>query len=667
MANNLSLTSAAYSTGKFGQALSGGRGTVTNPIPTNGTFTVEAQIIGGTPSALKVAVGAAGTFWIGTDNTGKGIAHYGNGGAEIALTSTTTITDGVYHHVELVLSPSGGKFFIDGVLVASNATTMTGAGAVYTDTFGIRTFAGNAYNWDIGDVDEVVIWSTARHSANFTPPTVATPDNSAGLVALWHLDGNGLDSATAGGDTTAPNLSSPTGTQTGQTTATGTVSTDEANGTLYRYASTNATETATTVKAAALTTTVTATGVQSVSFSGLTAGTTYYAHYVHRDAAGNDSAVANSASFTTAAASPSLYTRIDTADTIGGQAITVLVPSSGSANPYSGAATGAILYVHGYGEDETTMLSGVQLPCTQALLDAGYIVAASHAHGDNFGAQTAVDDMAGLAKYLQDNYNISGFAIWSQSMGGLAGLQAITQNKVPKLRGWLGTYPMCSLAANYGVSGWNFTTQINTAFGITGTGNATYANKTYGHDPSLKPAVAFKHLPMRFYASPSDSLVIKTQHTNVLQAIVAGSCRESDIVVCTGDHGDASHFQPTDYVSFFGRCFGTPVALSGSLGAVQAATTARTVTLTLADSSNAARANLTGLKWAFFDTVTPNLFAAPVSQGTAETTDASGVLVITVQTTLASGATGWLVVTDSDGTATQSPSHKAFSGPVVVS
>ena len=106
----------------------------------------------------------------------------------------------------------------------------------------------------------------------------------------------------AGGDTTAPTLTSPTGTQTGSTTASGTVSTDEANGTLYYLASTNATETAATVKAAS-SQAVSGTGSQSVSFTGLTASTTYYAHYCHRDAAGNDSTVSNSASFTTAAAS----------------------------------------------------------------------------------------------------------------------------------------------------------------------------------------------------------------------------------------------------------------------------------------------------------------------------------------------------------------------------
>lgn len=105
-------------------------------------------------------------------------------------------------------------------------------------------------------------------------------------------------------DNTAPVLTSPTGTQTGQTTADGTVSTDEANGDLYFYYSTNASESEGTVLGGQ-SQAVSSTGQQNISLSGLTAGTTYYLHYVHQDAAGNNSNVASSTSFTTQASGPS--------------------------------------------------------------------------------------------------------------------------------------------------------------------------------------------------------------------------------------------------------------------------------------------------------------------------------------------------------------------------
>lgn len=107
-------------------------------------------------------------------------------------------------------------------------------------------------------------------------------------------------------DTTAPVLSSAAATTLSQTTASGSVSTDEGNGTLYWYVSTSATPpTAANLKAgtgavAYGNQAVSSTGAQSVSsITGLTAETTYYIHYLHRDAAGNDSAIATTSAFLT--------------------------------------------------------------------------------------------------------------------------------------------------------------------------------------------------------------------------------------------------------------------------------------------------------------------------------------------------------------------------------
>lgn len=106
----------------------------------------------------------------------------------------------------------------------------------------------------------------------------------------------------SGGDTTAPTLSSPTAAQTGATTYSGSVSTNEANGTLYYLPSTLASATATAVKAGN-SVAVTAIGTKSITGSGLSPSTGYYLHFLHRDAAGNDSAISTSAQFTTASAS----------------------------------------------------------------------------------------------------------------------------------------------------------------------------------------------------------------------------------------------------------------------------------------------------------------------------------------------------------------------------
>ena len=101
-------------------------------------------------------------------------------------------------------------------------------------------------------------------------------------------------------------------------------------------------------------------------------------------------------------------------------------------------------------------------------------------------------------------------------------------------------------------------------------------------------------------------------------------------------------------------------------GGVTATAVTKTASVNLVNTSNVAQTSLTGLKWAWFDGVTPDAFAAPSDKGVGEITDGSGVLTIDISnSSKTTGQIGWLIVTDSDGTT--SMVHKAFSGPVAVS
>lgn len=103
----------------------------------------------------------------------------------------------------------------------------------------------------------------------------------------------------AAADTTAPVLSLPAGSSSGVTTATGSVTTDEGNGTLYFIATANITETAAYIIANGSSQVVSSSGVQNVSVSGLSASSNYYLHYVQTDSAANQSNVVSSTQFTT--------------------------------------------------------------------------------------------------------------------------------------------------------------------------------------------------------------------------------------------------------------------------------------------------------------------------------------------------------------------------------
>lgn len=238
--------------------------------------------------------GAGGGMLVGsTSGNGRAInvawnANYagpGNSGAGFTYGTTTDIT-GTGAHTLIVAQPSGDgatmQLYVDNVAEATSNCGFTGT-TEYDYIGGHPSGLGSVG----GDIVYIVIFNKILNSTERTDLIASLgPSNAFGLI-------------TVPADTTAPVLSSPTGTATGTTTASGTVSTNEGNGTLYRLASINATESAATIKAAALTTAVTATGSQSVSFTGLTPGTLYYAHYVQDDAGGpNTSNVVNSTSFT---------------------------------------------------------------------------------------------------------------------------------------------------------------------------------------------------------------------------------------------------------------------------------------------------------------------------------------------------------------------------------
>lgn len=103
---------------------------------------------------------------------------------------------------------------------------------------------------------------------------------------------------------------------------------------------------------------------------------------------------------------------------------------------------------------------------------------------------------------------------------------------------------------------------------------------------------------------------------------------------------------------------------SGPISLVPANVTT-TATINLVNPSGTALTGLASLKWAWFDQSTPGGLAAPTDQGTIESSDAQGVVVIELpNSVLASGDVGWLIISDSDGS--PSSAYKSMSGPVMV-
>lgn len=316
------------------------------------------------------------------------------------------------------------SYFGSTVPVDNTAPTLSAASAsstgANTATGSITTGEGNGTLYCLASTASTATATAVKGSAfsQAVSSTGAKNFSITGLTAattyylhFLHRDAAGNDSAVlssasfttaAATDTTAPTLSSPTATQTGSTTASGSVSTNEANGQLYRMVSANATETAATVKAANLITNVTATGAQAVSFSGLAAGTQYYAHYLHRDAAGNDSTVANSGAFTTAAAADTTAPTLSspTATLTGATSATGTV-STNEANGilyclFSTITTSTAAQVKASTMSKTVSSSGVQ-SFDATGLTPGVTYYAHFVHVDASGNESAKATSSGIA------------------------------------------------------------------------------------------------------------------------------------------------------------------------------------------------------------------------------------------------------------------------------
>lgn len=186
----------------------------------------------------------------------------------------------------------------DGAIVATKTTCYSdSASSGYTTAaFSTANFASitdGSHDFRLAAGSALINVGTANAGGATSINGLSRPVGAAYDIGPWEYNSNVAD-------TTAPVLSAPTAAATTATSATGSVATNEGGGTLYFLASSNAAPLADAVKLGQ-SQSVAATGAQNVIFAGLSANTSYYGHFLHRDAAGNDSAVASSVSFTTPA------------------------------------------------------------------------------------------------------------------------------------------------------------------------------------------------------------------------------------------------------------------------------------------------------------------------------------------------------------------------------
>ncbi len=221
-----------------------------------------------------------------------------------------------------------------GTAATGSVSTDTGNGTLYwvvttsaTSPSSAEVKAGQDHNGVAAD-DSGSQAVSGTGVQSLSPAPSGLTSETTYYIHFMHENASAVQSAVASGDgfttadVTAPTLSSPTDAASGSTAATGSVSTNEGNGTLYWVVSTSGTApSAAQVKAGNDHTgsaaadsgsqAVSGTGVQTLSPapSGLTASTAYTIHFMHEDAAANQSSVSSGDGFTTASGGVTLASK----------------------------------------------------------------------------------------------------------------------------------------------------------------------------------------------------------------------------------------------------------------------------------------------------------------------------------------------------------------------
>jgi acetyl esterase/lipase len=203
-----------------------------------------------------------------------------------------------------------------------------------------------------------------------------------------------------------------------------------------------------------------------------------------------------------------------------------------------------VMMFHGNGSNETHFADNAAgKAVANAFLSAGYI-AVSAANGPNvstWGAQAGLDAYYAAYQYVRDHYSIGPVVFYGNSMGGLESLLSLAERRIPGVVAWVGTVPVCNLAANYVGTGnaQLFTSTIATAYGIAGDGS-DYATKTAGHDAVLKSGQAFRGLPMWVLVATDDTSVIPADNWNLMEPKIQPYAAEYVRTNVTGGHSTSA-------------------------------------------------------------------------------------------------------------------------------
>ena len=220
-----------------------------------------------------------------------------------------------------------------------------------------------------------------------------------------------------------------------------------------------------------------------------------------------------------------------------GQGEVLLVPR--------GPVRGLVVFTHGYaGSQDQILTSSALFPLRDALEEAGYAIASTNAHGNNFGNPTSIGDQVQLVHDAKARLpGVKDIDLVGFSMGGLDALMLASEHLVPGLKAVVLLSPVCDqvayLSSYFGGS-------IRAAYGHAKGGAPPVIARS---DPERQNPQSFASSRYWFWMSPDDTTVPPAQTASMVAILrsVGANVRYSPL---SGNHGDLSQLPPASVVSW---------------------------------------------------------------------------------------------------------------------